>query len=325
MSKLSTLRNKTPFQYLFRIRDWMMLKLGLFNFKKTIKHNLFYLRIIIEDWRKKRKIEQQIKLLPKNKVYQDLKDGDVVVSVTSYGKRVSNSLPYMLYSLLRQTVLPPKIVVYLDDDNWSNENLPWTLKCLQETGIDFRYCKDIRSYKKLIPALIDFDKHPIITVDDDLYYNEHLVEWLLDAYQLSDKRTVIGTIATKATIEGNMYLPYSRWDTNSTTDGELCLIGCGGILYPPSVFDAEILKDDLFMSLAPTADDLWFWAMEKRAGLRTTLTEIHGQELHMAVNRQNVYFPAKNPDNLYYINELMDNKNDVQLQKLIDQYNLQPT
>jgi hypothetical protein len=37
--------------------------------------------------------------------------------------------------------------------------------------------------------------------------------------------------------------------------------GVGGILYPPKCFYKDITNRELFMKLAPQADDIWLWAM----------------------------------------------------------------
>jgi hypothetical protein len=37
--------------------------------------------------------------------------------------------------------------------------------------------------------------------------------------------------------------------------------GVGGILYPPKCFHKDIADKELFLKLAPNADDIWFWAM----------------------------------------------------------------
>ena len=39
------------------------------------------------------------------------------------------------------------------------------------------------------------------------------------------------------------------------------LTGVGGVLYPPNCLYKDILNEELFMKLAPKADDVWFWAM----------------------------------------------------------------
>ena len=36
--------------------------------------------------------------------------------------------------------------------------------------------------------------------------------------------------------------------------------GVGGVLYPPHSLKAEMLDINLFTKIAPTTDDIWFWA-----------------------------------------------------------------
>ena len=36
--------------------------------------------------------------------------------------------------------------------------------------------------------------------------------------------------------------------------------GVGGVLYPPHSLDEQMLDPAQFMALAPTNDDVWFWA-----------------------------------------------------------------
>lgn len=299
-------------------------KIGYYRIKKRWRDYTLRKRLVRSDTKRRKKTLESIDALSGFLLHRRNDTSDVIVSLTSYGKRVNETLPCTLWSLLRQTVKPNRIIVWLDHDNWNESNLSQPLYKLQEAGVEFMFCEDIRSYKKLIPTLRLYPDNLVITVDDDLYYDAHLIEWLLDAYKASDKRTVIGTNATGVSVKDGQYLPYSQWEPSNINAPELCLIGCGGILYPPSVFDEEILNQDLFMRLAPTADDLWFWAMEKRVGLHTTVTKRYGKYLHTPVNHLNAYFPEEHPDNLYYVNELMGNKNDDQLSNLIRYYNLKP-
>lgn len=39
------------------------------------------------------------------------------------------------------------------------------------------------------------------------------------------------------------------------------LVGVGGVLYPPNSLYCDITNENLFMELAPTNDDIWFWLM----------------------------------------------------------------
>ena len=45
-------------------------------------------------------------------------------------------------------------------------------------------------------------------------------------------------------------------------------IGVGGVLYPPHSLSEEMLKHEVFMQLAPTVDDIWFWAAAVAKGTK---------------------------------------------------------
>lgn len=297
--------------------------LGYYSIKKTIKQKLFYKRLQVEDARKKRQTLRLIKNLPDNTIKQNKNTGNVVVSLTSYGLRITDTLPYTLYSLLIQTQLPDRILVWLEEELYNKDNLPEILKQFESKGVEFLFVKNIKSYKKLIPTLCLCPDSIIITVDDDWYYNENTVKWLVSDYLESDKRTVFGTWGFLPLVKDGKYLPYNQWnDKDCDVDKEVSLIGCGGILYPPNIFDDEILKVDLFMKFAPAADDLWFWVMEKRAGVKVRLSTTHGYGLHQAVNRIDVWKP-KESNSLYKVN-VLNGKNDEQFLKLISYYGISP-
>lgn len=323
MGKLHNLRNIAYFNLLFRLRDRFMVSLGLFELKKKMKQKIFFTSLRIEDWFKKKVIDRKLKSLPTNLLGANFNDGDIVISVTSYGKRVSDALPYMLFSLLEQTVLPQKIVVYLDYDNWSMHNIPWQLKRLQEVGVDIRFCKDIRSYKKLIPALVDFPNNAILTLDDDMYYHHSYMEWMTNAYSNSDKKTVIGQWGCIPTKENGHYIPYNRWPDckKGTKDDEKSFIGCCGICYPPHIFDDEILKEEVFMQLCPIADDIWFWAMQERLGIKRSYIEPWGRGYHISVNRIEEYDWSQT--GTLMSQNLVGGRNDQQLVNILEYYRLQ--
>jgi len=293
---------------------------GYYKIKKRIKHRLFCKRLIREDTAKKRNIQAQIMAMDRSRLYRNNNANDIIVSLTSYGVRVNDTLPYTLYSLLQQSYMPNRIVVWLDNVNWNEDKLPEVLKKLQSLGVEFYYVDDLRSYKKLIPALKKFPHNTIITVDDDMYYNNQLIKWLVDANNEYGGKSVIGTWGVVEEMVNGKYLPYSQWkdEVVSGTNPQFSLIGCGGILYPSDVFDDEILKEDVFMKLAPSADDLWFWAMEKRQGIPVRVTPNARYGLHTPVNRVDAWDPNRG-GSLYLINEI-NGKNDFQLKNLIDYY-----
>ena len=44
--------------------------------------------------------------------------------------------------------------------------------------------------------------------------------------------------------------------------------GVGGVLYPPHSLDESMLDAGLFTRIAPTADDIWFWAAAVAKGTK---------------------------------------------------------
>ena len=92
----------------------------------------------------------------------------VIISLTSYGRRVRKTLPLTITSLLKQTYKPDMVLLWLDY-SWQNKDLPSRLKKLIDYGLTIKYCEDIKSYKKLIPTLLEYPNEVIITTDDDVF------------------------------------------------------------------------------------------------------------------------------------------------------------
>ena len=322
MGKFQKLRQVKGSGFLFRMYDFVMHTLGLFHLKAKIKQKRLFRQLKNEDAKKKREIEELIYSLPDNLIDNMIDCNDFVFSLTSYSYRVTDALPYALYSIISQTIKPKKIVVYLDNVNWNNENLPSILKKLRNIGVDFRFCEDLKSYKKLIPTLIDFPDNPIITLDDDFYYNTNYHEWMRCAYDKSDKKTVLGQWGCIPEKNNGKYIPYNEWkDIKYLQEGdEISFFGCC-CCYPPHIFDSEILKKEVFMKLCPTADDIWFWVMEKRLGIKTKLIEPCGYGLNTLVNRIEEYDLSQKGTLMYQ--NVANGKNNKQLLDLLTYYNLQ--
>lgn len=322
MSKIRKLRGLKVLRPFFMLRDGIMKKTGLFELKKRFKYHLFLKKLEREDAKKKRIIDHEIHGLSGPVLGQGTSEIAFVVSLTSYGKRVESSLPYSLYSLLTQTVLPYKIAVFLDRDNWNDENLPNLLQNLKVAGVDFYYCEDLRSYKKLIPALKQFPDNPIITVDDDFYYNSRFIEWMTDAYQRSDRKTILGQWGCIPGKKDGKFLPYSQWKDCKFGDDEspISFIGCGGICYPPHIFDDEVLNCEVFMRLCPKADDIWFWVMEERLGIKRDYIPQKGYGYHTSVDR--IFDYNVGADNCLTLSNVLHGENDIQLKMVLDYYGL---
>ena len=190
----------------------------------------------------------------------------IIVSLTSFPK----ALPYAVQairSVLEGSLLPDKIVLYLDTQKFPGGTLPAELETLKAENPIFEVRFDdaeIRSYKKLIPALRDFPNDVIVTIDDDIqYYPDMLRDLVRIHQQLPD--VIIAHRVRKVRVN----LPYKDWKKYKWYDfifkkyhfSHLALqTGVGGVLYPPHSLDSKMLDPTLFMEMAPTNDDIWFWA-----------------------------------------------------------------
>lgn len=189
----------------------------------------------------------------------------IVVSFTSFPERI-NSAYITAKSLLNQTMKPDYVILYLADEQFKNKenDIPEKLLELERYGLEIRWYKDIRSYKKLIPALLEFSNSIIITFDDDIIYDKNVVE-LLYSEHLNDEECIIASRSARLYLKNdeikNVKISEQIVNTYSNPSYLNRLTGCGGVLYPPNCFYRDVLDENIFYNLIPTHDDVWFWAM----------------------------------------------------------------
>ena len=190
----------------------------------------------------------------------------VIVSLTSFPA----AIPYAaqaVQSILNGSVLPDKVILYLTYAQFEGNSLPQELLKLANDNPRFEirdYPRDIRSYRKLIPALKDFPNAIIVTVDDDVKYHKNMLHDLLNLHQQLPKAILAHRAKLMKPNE-----PYRKWRKyrwyhfiGKKIHAHLRNIqtGVGGVLYPPHSLNPEMLDVELFTELAPTTDDIWFWA-----------------------------------------------------------------
>jgi hypothetical protein len=269
--------------YFYIVNKHIKSKVGgmLKKIKRFIRRTLLYLlpvnllvalvRVTTDFDKKKRRMLQ---LVPQIKPLEGKNSPRYIVSLTSYGKRLSATAPYTVITLLHQSVKPDKVVLWVGHDD--KDNIPEILWELEEKGLELRFCDDLMSYTKIIPSLLEFHEDYIITADDDVYYPEN---WLERLVTLSEERPnkIICHRAHGIKVDKNRAaLPYKKWDRWIEPAAYFALrgrsvprhrpeavfpTGVGGVLYPPGCFHKDVADKELFMKLAPRADDIWLWAM----------------------------------------------------------------
>lgn len=240
----------------------------------------------------------------------------IIVSLTTYGRRI-NDVCFTIESLMQQTMKANKIVLWLDE-RFEKKMLPNSLERQIDRGLEIKYTKDIKSYKKLIPAIKEFPNDVIITVDDDVIYDFDFLEKFIKAHLADPKSIYAGRVHSMVFDRKGTLMPYIKWDWNNTSKPSRHLMtGVGGVLYPPNSLYQDVTKEDIFMELSPTADDVWFTAMAKLKG--TDIKKI------ITRNPQGVDYISNygvQDMALCNINVGNEGRNDAQIQAVFSRYNI---
>lgn len=241
-------------------------------------------------------------------------DRQLIVSLTSYGKRLYD-VYLSIESIMQQSLKPNKIILWLAD-NLKNVQLPITLQNQVKRGLEIKYCKDLLSYKKLIPSLKMFPEDVIITIDDDIIYRFDLIENLVNAYN-NNPENIYCTRMHRMRLSGTGKLkPYSDWEWE-VQDNEISVLnfptGGAGTLYPPYCFNSEVLNDGVFMKICRKADDVWFKAMALFNGVQAQKVVTNADTIIFSDNGQDIALSNSN---------VFDNGNDMQIEAVFEKYNL---
>jgi hypothetical protein len=237
----------------------------------------------------------------------------IIVSLTSFPSRI-NRLWIVIESLLRQTRKPDKIILWLSIEQFSDiSSLPRKLVKMQNRGLEIRFCEgNLRSHKKYFFALKEFSKDFIITVDDDVFYNSKILEYLIG---MSNKypNSICCNEASYINIKNGIVQPYINWLNvlgEKEPNEEIMPIGVGGVLYPPNSLHSDVLNKELFMSMCFLADDIWLNIMARLIGTKVAKTKYNSS-----------YIPVMNFKNqtLNSIN-VNQGQNDKQLKSVRDYY-----
>lgn len=237
---------------------------------------------------------------------------DLVLSLTTFPERLS-SAAITLKTLLRQTVRPRALVVVLSKVQF--DRVPEELKRFEHLGVRVIFDDgDIRSFKKLIPIREQFSGATIVTADDDVIYPSDWLARLVSAHQRGPN-DVVGHRGTCIVGGKESLAPYVSWPQAgvSTPSARVFLTGMGGILYPADALPPEALDRSLAIRLCPTADDIWFKAMELIGGVSVRKVSDDPAQLHGVRSAQRFSLRQLNVD---------DGRNDAQFRTVMDYFGL---
>lgn len=246
---------------------------------------------------------------------QETRRERIIVSMTSFPDRI-RIVSRSLKSLMRQTMRPDKIVLWLSEDQFPDkeDELPYRLVEMKKLGLEIAWCKgDIKAYKKILPVLEKYPEDLVIITDDDLIYDIDFIETLYETHRKFPKAIIASRVNRVTYDDDGKINSYAKWELEVDTElfresEDLFFTGGAGTLFPPKIFDKEIFNVDIIQQLCPYADDIWLNIMAARNNVSV---------INTGYNSHPLYIDGTQEKCLYQINK---SENDVQLKKVVEYY-----
>jgi len=234
-------------------------------------------KLSLRDWRKSRSKDRArraaLTLLEQFPRHADAArhslPGELLVSLTSHPARFP-TLHLTIKSLLDQTVKPDRVILWVDHGAMSL--VPRSVRELEGHIFSVRATDDLRSFTKIIPALIAFPNSFIVVADDDIYYPENWLKGLVGAYD-PELPTIVYNRGHRLTyLPDGSLAPHRSWQREVSDEKSLLPsidvmpTGVGGVLYPPGSLPARTIDIPLLRQLSETCDDSWLYFMWRQNG-----------------------------------------------------------
>ena len=201
----------------------------------------------------------------------------VIVTLTTHGQRIYD-VHLAIESIMQGTVLPNRIILWISD-KYENLKIPAFLQKQQQRGLEIKFCRDIRSYTKLIPALQTYPDSILVTIDDDIIYPADTLENLINAHNEFPDCVCANFIRRYPDIsKGGKISILNAWPSYNNkpfTPFYGFFEGFGGVLYPVNSLHAEVFNEDFFLNVCKTADDIWFNAMSLMNDTKVVYSNTH--------------------------------------------------
>ncbi|QSS98025.1 hypothetical protein [Psychroflexus sp. ALD_RP9] len=242
------------------------------------------------------------------------RENKYIVSLTSFPERITE-VWISVMCLLNQTVKPDKIILWLAESQFKNEILPKSLKILQNYGLEIRFCDDLRSHKKYLYCLQQFPESYIMTFDDDLFYDNRVVENLI---KLKKKypNSIVANRCHKITFSKGNLKPYSNWYHNvieKQPSYSLFHTSGGGVLFEKRLLCDTTFDKELIRKLSLNSDDVWLKIMSIKSNLKTVTNNRYNKDFVTVGTTQRISLVKSNTKK---------GMKDIQLKRVINYFNL---
>jgi hypothetical protein len=209
-------------------------------------------------------------------INQIKRDIPIIISITSQEENFYD-LELTLYSLLNQSVLPDKIILWLSD-KYDFSELPYGITRFIKNGLEIRLIKDLKDFNKIIYPLKEFSDSIIVTASDCIYYKRNWLKKLYHSY-VSNPDDIHVHLASRVQRLNNsveISIPNNLLLSENGETASYCNLasGIGGILYPPFCFKKEVFRKDIYAKPGNTSD-VWMWIMSLLSERKTRIVKFH--------------------------------------------------
>lgn len=239
----------------------------------------------------------------------------VIVSLTSYPKRIW-TVNKVLESIVKQTVQPDKIILYLSKSEFQDfGNIP-DFKMYRKYGFEIHwYEENLKSHKKWFYAFQEYPDDVIITIDDDILYESTALENLLKYHEIFPKAVIARRVHLITCKNDNSIALYNDWYAECSLyvgipRMDLLATTGAGTLFSPNVFSEEVFNKNVFMRICPYTDDIWMKIMEVYSEIPVVLAEKFWTDTIL----------MEHQENCLYENYNKNGGNDKQLRAILKEY-----
>lgn len=264
-----------------------------FSFQNIDEH--YVLKLFGIKFCKKYKYNIEIKPVIEKGILENKRKTKLIVSLTTFPQRI-DTVYKTISTLLNQTLKPDEIILTLAESQFPDKKLPQSLIILEKYGLTINWYKeDIKSFKKLVPALEKYPDDIIVTADDDIFYPKNWLENLYGLYLKNPKCACANRAFMVKNKKDRFYMTsrsYTFNDTYLPRYRNEFMTGYG-TLFPPHSLSEKVFDRETFMKEIPTNDDIWFWAMAVLNGTKIIVNP-EGFKLHLIENKEVQEYSLKN-------------------------------
>lgn len=218
----------------------------------------------------------------------------VIVSLTSYPARFKY-VPSVINSIVQNNMKPWKIClcIYKDDEQYLTKEIKELIK--SNTIELIIASENLKPHCKYYYTMKKYKTHPIITIDDDLLYDNDTIRSLYKNY-ITKPNVISARRVHKISYQNGIALGYGKWIKEytkcKTPSKDLFATGVGGVLYPPDILHIDDVPIEKIYKCI-YADDILLKYLEDRLGVLTMWVEnnkMNGTKIVEAANSDSALF-----------------------------------